>query len=65
MRRTETAFQPREIDDIASCLPGIDLDCRTEHLQTGDDTFRRRALVHGMRRKDDSLWTEGDRLSQS
>jgi hypothetical protein len=64
MGRAETAFQPREIDDIASCLPGIDLDCRTEHLQTGDDAFRHRALVHGMRRKDYRLWTEGDCLSQ-
>jgi hypothetical protein len=65
MRRAETAFQPCEIDDIAPCLPGIDLDCRTERLQTGDDPFRRRALAYRMRSKDYRLWTEGDRLSQS
>jgi hypothetical protein len=58
------AFQPRQIDEIVSCLLGIDLDCRTKCLQTGDDLLRRRALAHGMRSKDDRLWTESDRLSQ-
>src|SRR5215204_3546510 len=59
------AFQPREIDDVAPCLPGIDLDCRTERLQTGDDLFRRGALAYGMWSKGYRLWTEGDRLAQS
>jgi hypothetical protein len=45
-------------------LPGVDLDCRAKDFQTGDDLFRRRALPYGMWRKDDRLWTEGDRLSQ-